>query len=145
MHGAFTIGKERPATLFRVIAPLYAHMPKSGMGAARQGGRFNRPGQEALYLSVDQATALAEYQQDNPWLSPGTICSLFVRNLIVADLASFLDVASERYRRVSDVVFNDLQYAITLAMCSLRLKPRACITLRWQSSPINSVRPLAHG
>ena len=45
------------------------------MGAAREGGRFNRPGQEALYLSLEDSTALAEYKQDNPWLQPGTICT----------------------------------------------------------------------
>lgn len=45
----------------------------AGAGAARRGGRFNRSGQEALYLSMGKDTALAEYQQDNPWLQPGTI------------------------------------------------------------------------
>nr|WP_236598410.1 RES family NAD+ phosphorylase [Alicycliphilus denitrificans] len=33
------------------------------MGTARQGSRFNRPGQEALYLALDEATALAKYKQ----------------------------------------------------------------------------------
>ncbi|WP_268133539.1 RES family NAD+ phosphorylase [Metapseudomonas furukawaii] len=58
------------------------------MGAARQGGRFNRPDQEALYLSLDEATALAEYKQDNPWLRPGTICTFFANRLRVADLSA---------------------------------------------------------
>ncbi|QCY09547.1 RES family NAD+ phosphorylase [Pseudomonas sp. MPC6] len=66
-------------------------MPLSGMGAARQGGRFNRPDQEALYLSLDDATALAEYKQDNPWLRPGTICTFFVNGLQVADLSAGFD------------------------------------------------------
>lgn len=65
------------------------------MGAARQGGRFNRPGQEALYLSQDEVTALAEYRQDNPWLRPGTICTFFVSGLRVADLSAGYD--SERW------------------------------------------------
>jgi hypothetical protein len=56
-------------------------LPLSSMGAARQGGRFNRPGQEALYLARDAATALAEDKQDNPWLRPGTICTFFVQGL----------------------------------------------------------------
>lgn len=60
-------------------------------GAARQGGRFNRPGQEALYLSLHEATALAEYRQDNPWLRPGTICTFFVSGLKVADLSAGYD------------------------------------------------------
>lgn len=68
-------------------------MPLSGKDAARQGGRFNRPGQEALYLSADEATALAEYQQDNPWLPPGTICTFFVSGLRVADLSAGFDAS----------------------------------------------------
>jgi RES domain-containing protein len=73
---------------YRVITPNYAHQPLSGMGAARQGGRFNRLGQEALYLSGDEATALAEYKQDNPWLPPGTICTFFASGLQVADFSA---------------------------------------------------------
>src|SRR5690606_35215394 len=71
-----------------------AHMPKSGAGAARHGGRFNRPGQEALYLSTSGPVALAEYQQDNPWLAPGTICTFFVSQMRVADLSAGFDPAS---------------------------------------------------
>lgn len=85
------IGKDGPAAFYRVISPAFAHMPKSGMGAARQGGRFNRPGQEALYLSTIELTALAEYKQDNPWLPPGTICTFFVEHLKVADLSNGFD------------------------------------------------------
>lgn len=62
------VDRERFPAWYRVIVPRYAGAPLSGQGAARQGGRFNRPGQEALYLSLDEAAALAEYQQDNPWL-----------------------------------------------------------------------------
>lgn len=76
---------------YRVIVPAYAHLPYSGMGAARRGGRFNRPGQEALYLSIDEPTALAEYRQDNPWLPPGTICTFFIDCLQVADLRAGFD------------------------------------------------------
>lgn len=76
---------------YRVIVPTYAAIPYSGMGAARQGGRFNRPGQEALYLSLDEPTALAEYRQDNPWLPPGTICTFFIDDLKVADFRAGFD------------------------------------------------------
>lgn len=76
---------------YRVIVPAFARMPSSGMGAARQGGRFNRPGQEALYLSLETETALAEYQQSNPWLPPGTLCTFFVEGLRVADLSAGFD------------------------------------------------------
>jgi RES domain-containing protein len=34
-------------TLFRVLTPRWAFQPLSGAGAAKQGGRFNRPGQQA--------------------------------------------------------------------------------------------------
>jgi RES domain-containing protein len=84
-------GQARPHACYRVISPAYASMPLSGMGAARRGGRFNRPGQEALYLSMDEATALAEYKQDNPWLPPGMICTFFLNGLKVADLAAGFD------------------------------------------------------
>lgn len=72
---------------FRLLSPAYAHMPLSGMGAAVKGGRFNRPTQEALYLAGDVQTAAAEYQQDNPWLQPGVLCSYSVDGLRVADLS----------------------------------------------------------
>jgi len=85
------LGQAEPLACYRVISPAYAGTPLSGMGAARRGGRFNRPGQEALYLAMDEATALAEYQQDNPWLPPGTICTFFVQGLRVADLAAGFD------------------------------------------------------
>lgn len=86
-----TVGDGKDEACYRVITPAFAGTPLSGRGAARQGGRFNRPGQEALYLSADDATALAEYKQDNPWLPPGTICTFFVHGLRVADLSGGFD------------------------------------------------------
>ena len=47
----------------------------SGAGAASKGGRFNRPGVAALYLSLDELTALREYQQTSAFLPPCTMCS----------------------------------------------------------------------
>ena len=82
------LGQAEEETYYRVITPAYAGTPLSGAGAARQGGRFNRPGQEALYLSTDTATALAEYKQDIPWLPPGTICTFFISKLRVADFST---------------------------------------------------------
>jgi RES domain-containing protein len=76
---------------YRVHSPQWASRPMSGMGAALRGGRFNRPEQEALYLARDAATALAEFQQDNRWLTPGTICSYFAGGLRVADLSAGFD------------------------------------------------------
>lgn len=89
-----TLGEPgRDRAFYRVISPAFAAQPLSGQGAARQGGRFNRPGHEALYLSIDEATALAEYRQDNPWLPPGTICTFFVNGLRVADPSAGFDAA----------------------------------------------------
>lgn len=61
--------------LFRAHTPRWAGQPTSGAGAAAQGGRFNRKGIEALYLSLDETTALREYQQTSPFLPPCTLCS----------------------------------------------------------------------
>ncbi len=48
-------------TLFRAQSPQWPSRPTSGAGAATRGGRFNREGVEALYLSLDEVTALREY------------------------------------------------------------------------------------
>ena len=63
------------AVLYRAHAPNRASEPTSGAGAAKKGGRFNREGVQALYLSMDAQTALNEYQQTSPFLPPCTICS----------------------------------------------------------------------
>lgn len=55
--------------------PKWAFDPKSGQGAATEGGRVNRPGLPALYLALDPTTALLEFQQDDPLLPPGTLVS----------------------------------------------------------------------
>lgn len=47
----------------RYLTPKWAHVPTSGAGAAIDGGRFNRPGVEALYLARAPQTALEEYRQ----------------------------------------------------------------------------------
>jgi RES domain-containing protein len=64
----------QPAEAFyRFNTPRWSYRPTSGAGAAKVGGRFNRPGIEALYLSRSVETASAEYQQDEPLLPPGTL------------------------------------------------------------------------
>lgn len=40
-------------TAYRMHMPKWAVAPTSGAGAASYGGRLNRPGIEALYLSLD--------------------------------------------------------------------------------------------
>lgn len=44
-------------------------------GAAKHGGRVNRPGVEALYLAMETETAVREYQQVSTLLPPGTLMS----------------------------------------------------------------------
>ncbi|WP_256366326.1 RES family NAD+ phosphorylase [Ectothiorhodospira sp. BSL-9] len=72
--------------LFRAHTPQWASRPTSGAGAAIQGGRFNRDGVEALYLSLDEVTALREYQQTSPFLPPCTMCSYTVTLRDLVDL-----------------------------------------------------------
>jgi len=64
----------QPAEAFyRFNTPRWSYRPTSGAGAAKVGGRFNRPGVEALYLSRSVETASAEYQQDEPLMPPGML------------------------------------------------------------------------
>ena len=63
------------ATVYRMHAPKWAVAPTSGAGAAKHGGRANRPGVEALYLAMEAQTALSEYQQLSTLLPPGTLTS----------------------------------------------------------------------
>ncbi|MCA0241257.1 MAG: RES family NAD+ phosphorylase [Proteobacteria bacterium] len=73
-------------TLFRAHAPRWASLPMSGAGAAARGGRFNREGVQALYLSLEELTALREYQQTSPFLPPCTMCSYTVALRRLVDL-----------------------------------------------------------
>lgn len=70
---------------WRMLAPRWAWDPLSGVGAARAGGRWNVPGQAALYLSDSHATAIAEYQQNLP--RPGTLTAYDVVAPAISDLA----------------------------------------------------------
>ncbi|MDR3673110.1 MAG: RES family NAD+ phosphorylase [Holophaga sp.] len=72
-------------TLFRMLAPKWAFQPLSGAGSAKQGGRFNRPGHHALYLSFSTRTAIAEYQQYLDLLPPGTLAAYRAQVSAVAD------------------------------------------------------------
>ena len=75
--------------LFRGHTPRWAYAPLSGSGAAEQGGRFNRKGIEALYLSLDSKTALAEYRQVSPLLEPCLITSYIASVGRLVDLRQF--------------------------------------------------------
>lgn len=78
---------------FRVLTPRFAHQPLSGAGAGIKGGRFNRPGQEALYLSADPHTAYAEYTQ-NVFDRPGLMCGYDVDAEPIADLTDLATLSA---------------------------------------------------
>jgi RES domain-containing protein len=48
----------KPATLYRIAKAKYANL--SGVGAARYPGRWNFPGQEAIYTSTEVGVAILE-------------------------------------------------------------------------------------
>lgn len=79
------------ATFYRYLTPKWAFVPLSGAGAAAEGGRFNRPGVEALYLSVAPQTALEEYRQDSSLVPPATLASYIATIAHVADLSDGYD------------------------------------------------------
>src|SRR5690606_8410157 len=49
--------------LWRAFVPRWAHLPLSGEGAARFGGRWNPVGSPAIYAARELSTAWAEYNQ----------------------------------------------------------------------------------
>ena len=66
---------------------MWSFSPISGEGAAKTGGRFNRKGEPALYLSLDVMTAFGECTQGlTQRLNPLTMCEYDVDCEPVADL-----------------------------------------------------------
>lgn len=76
---------------YRYLTPKWAYIPLSGAGAASAGGRFNRPGVEALYLSAEPETALAEYKQGSSLPKPATLAAYEVGLADVVDLSGGYD------------------------------------------------------
>lgn len=74
-------------TFYRAHTPEWASQPLSGAGAARNGGRLNRPGTHALYLSTSADTAIAEYRQGGPLMPPLTLVAYRARLSSVADFS----------------------------------------------------------
>lgn len=74
---------------YRGHDPAWSFSPLSGDGAALTGGRFNRKGEKALYLSLDAVTSFAECTQGfSHRLQPLTMCEYDVDCDGVADLRS---------------------------------------------------------
>ncbi|MDX0518082.1 RES domain-containing protein [Sinorhizobium medicae] len=75
-------------TLWRAFVPRWAHMPLSGAGSARFGGRWNPVGVPALYAARELSTAWAEYNQGFVQ-HPALIVQLELRDAVLADLTDF--------------------------------------------------------
>ncbi len=75
----------------RYLTPKWAFLPASGAGAAIDGGRFNRPGVEALYLSRSAQTALEEYRQGASITPPATLAAYKIMLAEVVDLSQGFD------------------------------------------------------
>ena len=76
-----------PIVLWRAYVPRWAHLPLSGEGAARFGGRWNPVGAPAIYAARELSTAWAEYNQGFVQ-HPALIARL---ELTGADLADLTD------------------------------------------------------
>jgi RES domain-containing protein len=72
-------------------SPEGACAPLSGAFAATRGGRLNRPGVEALYLSESIHTAMDEYRQVSTLLSSGTLVGYEVAVGPVVDFSQGFD------------------------------------------------------
>jgi RES domain-containing protein len=66
------------ARFYRALVPRFAYLPMSGAGAAKVGGRFNRPGVEALYLAASPEAALLEYRAESELLPPAIVATYLV-------------------------------------------------------------------
>jgi RES domain-containing protein len=75
------------AYAYRVHDPKWSFAPVSGAGVARVGGRANRPGVNALYLSLELATALAEYHQLDTLMPPALMVSYEIKADPVVDFS----------------------------------------------------------
>ncbi len=82
-----------PLTLWRAFVPRWAHLPLSGEGAARFGGRWNPVGAPAVYAARELSTAWAEYNQGFVQ-HPALIAQLTLSGARLADLTD-ADVLAE--------------------------------------------------
>lgn len=89
---------------YRVHVPKWAFSPTSGAGAREHGGRLNRPGVSALYLALDEQTALAEYKQLSALTPPGLIVSYHIN---VTQLIDFRNGYSHQWDTLWQEIYCD--------------------------------------
>lgn len=102
--------------LYRALNPLYAQDSLSGAGAALHGGRFNKVGRAALYVTLNIKTAILEINQVGT-LQPTTLVSY------QADVHDIFDATNraqlEKHKLSADVLasttWRDEMYATGLA------------------------------
>ena len=89
--------------VYRAHHPGWAFAPESGEGAKFHGGRFNRPGIEALYTALRPETAWLEAQQGFAFKAqPMTLCSYRV------DCAGILDLCEDGGRSAANIMLAEL-------------------------------------
>jgi RES domain-containing protein len=82
------IGLGPDEVFHRYVTPKWAFAPTSGAGAAAEGGRFNRPGVEALYLARSVETALEELKQGASIVPPATLIAFKITAGEVVDFSA---------------------------------------------------------
>jgi hypothetical protein len=93
----------RPLVLYRIARARYANL--SGIGAAREPGRWNFPGQEAIYTSTDKGTPQLERLVHTP------------KDLIPSNLAIMEIQLSGQWERLGDSL-NDPNTGAVFEICS---------------------------
>ncbi len=101
---------------YRVHDPKWAYAATSGAGAAAYGGRANRPGIHAIYLSLELDTALAEYRQIDALLPPALMVSYRIEVDKIVDF-------SAGYTPVWDPLWQDFYCDWRKMVYSERIEP----------------------
>lgn len=122
-------------TAYRAHHPKWAFAPLSGDGAKRYGGRFNRPGSGALYLSLDPTTVWMEAQQAFPFKpQPLTLVAYQV------DCQRIADLTKSTVRRAARCSAADLGCAWEDIATQGGIPPTWRLAERLQSDGINGIR-----
>ena len=113
-------------TVYRAHDPRWAFAPDSGVGAARYGGRFNPPGQPALYVSCSYVGAVTEAQQGMSAnkLQPLTLVSYDV------DHESILDLSTPDARGAAGISLVELDCPWELLLLEHKVPPSHALAAR---------------